>query len=298
MDYGEVISRAWRITWKNKGLWLLGILAGCSGGNGNPSQSLSWQVSRGEFPMFNRYQLGVPEETWILIAVGVFCLVLIVAIAFFVLSLLGQAGLISGVSQADENGSVTLGSAWRGGVPHFWKLLGLSLLLLLVALLVAFALGIFAVITLGIGFLCLIPLLCVLAPFGLLVVAYINLVQNGIVVDGLGVFDAVARAWEMLKRDFWPVVVMALILFGIALLVGVVLAVPILLALVPLMAIAFSNQGTAANWIPLVGCLVVFLPLLIVIAGVIKTFTSGVWTLTYRRLSGKMGLPDVVPTPA
>ncbi len=34
MDYGWVLKRAWEITWKFKGLWVLGILASCSGGGG------------------------------------------------------------------------------------------------------------------------------------------------------------------------------------------------------------------------------------------------------------------------
>ena len=30
MNYGEILSKAWKIIWKNKILWLFGILAGCS----------------------------------------------------------------------------------------------------------------------------------------------------------------------------------------------------------------------------------------------------------------------------
>ena len=31
MDYGEIIKRAWRVTWRHKALWVLGIFAGVSG---------------------------------------------------------------------------------------------------------------------------------------------------------------------------------------------------------------------------------------------------------------------------
>ena len=34
MDYGEVLSRAWRIIWKHKVLWIFGIMAGCTSGSG------------------------------------------------------------------------------------------------------------------------------------------------------------------------------------------------------------------------------------------------------------------------
>jgi hypothetical protein len=32
MDFGEVFSKAWKIIWKYKILWLFGIFASCSGG--------------------------------------------------------------------------------------------------------------------------------------------------------------------------------------------------------------------------------------------------------------------------
>ena len=31
MDYGDIIKRSWRITWRYKALWVLGIFAGVSG---------------------------------------------------------------------------------------------------------------------------------------------------------------------------------------------------------------------------------------------------------------------------
>ena len=54
MNYGEVLTRAWKIVWKFKVLWIFGILASCgtgsngrSGGGGN---NVSYQFSNGELP--------------------------------------------------------------------------------------------------------------------------------------------------------------------------------------------------------------------------------------------------------
>ena len=33
-NFGEVLTRAWQITWKYKVLWIFGILAGCTNGGG------------------------------------------------------------------------------------------------------------------------------------------------------------------------------------------------------------------------------------------------------------------------
>ena len=34
MDFGEVLTKTWKIIWKYKILWLFGIFASCSGGGG------------------------------------------------------------------------------------------------------------------------------------------------------------------------------------------------------------------------------------------------------------------------
>ena len=36
-NFGEVLTRAWQITWKFKVLWIFGILAGCARGGGGGS---------------------------------------------------------------------------------------------------------------------------------------------------------------------------------------------------------------------------------------------------------------------
>ena len=50
MDYGSVLKKGWEITWKNKGLWILGILSGCTSGAGNPTQGFNYTTSSQEYP--------------------------------------------------------------------------------------------------------------------------------------------------------------------------------------------------------------------------------------------------------
>jgi hypothetical protein len=299
MDYGDILRRAWQITWKNKGLWILGILAGCSGNNGNASQSVSYQTSSQEFPYLERTFDSLPPETLALIVGAVILVAVIAGLAFLVLGILGQAGLIAGVAHADESGSVRLAEAWRLGLPHFWRLLGMAALLVAVILVIAVAAAIFSVITLGVGALCLLPLLCLILPLAVVLAAYLPMVQNGIVLERLGVFEAFRRAWQLLKSNPGPLVLMAVIVLAIALVVGIVVAAPFLIVALPLIAVA-ASQGTGAGlnaWLPLLACGAVYLPVAIVLNGVMTTFTSGVWTLTFRRLTGA-GSPEVaVPAP-
>ena len=299
MDYGSVLKKGWEITWKNKGLWILGILSGCTSGAGNPSQGFNYTTSGQEYPGLERTLAGVPEEMWILI----FAVLAIVALLFFVgivvLSILGQAGLIAGVAQADETGSVKLKEAWKLGLPHFWRLLGLAVVLLVVVLLVALVIGFLTVVTLGLAALCLIPLLCILIPLSIILSGYLSLVQNGIVLGKQSVFEAMGKGWGMLRAHFWPITLMAFILFVIGALAGFILSLPLLLASLPLLAVAFaqSDQGLVA-FLPFLGCFVLYLPVMIIVGGILKTYVSGVWTLTYRRLSGLGMAAIAVPSPS
>jgi hypothetical protein len=299
MDYGSVLKKGWDITWKNKGLWLLGILSGCSSGAGNPSQGVRWTTSGQEYPGLERTFASIPEETWILIFIGLAVFTLLFIAVVIVLSILGQAGLIAGVAKADDTGSVKLSEAWKGGLPHFWRLLGLTLLLVAVVLVIALGVGLLAVVTLGVGMLCLLPLICLAIPLGLVVSGYLSLVQNGIVLDRQGVFEALGRGWNLLKANFWPVVLVAVILWVVGLVAGLLMSAPLLIAGLPLLAVALSqpDQDLAA-FLPLIGCFVLYLPVLIILGGVLKTYVSSVWTLTYRRLTGAAAAAVAVPSPS
>jgi hypothetical protein len=92
MDYGSVLRKGWEITWKNKGLWILGILSGCTSGAGNPSQSVSYQTSSQDFPGMEQTFASVPEETWILIVGCLVIFLIVFVLAVIVLSIRGRRG--------------------------------------------------------------------------------------------------------------------------------------------------------------------------------------------------------------
>jgi len=297
MDYGGILSRAWQITWKNKGLWLLGILSGCTGGGGSGGNTSGYQYSAGQAPELDRFLAGIPDETLTLIVVGLALAALALFVVFFVLGVMAQAGLIAGVAQADETGSVKLGEAWRLGQPHFWRMLGMYALIIVAVLIVAAIVGVFMVVTLGLGALCLVPLVCLAIPLAIVISAYLPMVQNGIVLERQRVFEAFGRAWSLLRSNFWPLILMAVLLFVIALVAGIAIAAPILIAALPMVAVAMSQEPGLTAWLPLIACVVLYLPVALVLNGILTTFVSGTWTLTFRRLTSA-GMPAVsVPAP-
>jgi hypothetical protein len=316
MDYGWVLKRAWEITWKFKGLWLLGILASCSsggggGGHGGGSSGTGYQLSGESDPRFLQFQHwieSIPEETWIVIAVVAGIVVLLLALVSLVLGILGQGGLIAGFNQVETNGTVTLGEAFRIGKANFWRLLGVRAIFWLAGIVLGIIIAAAAITTalgtLGIGLLCLVPLLCLLIPVGALVGVYVMLTQVALVTEALDVKASFRRSWEILKANLGPAIVIGLIVvFGSAL-IGLVLAFPLIAAVLPAAAgLAFgTDQSTTTGLVTAGLCLVIYLPLLIVANGILQTYVTGVWTLSWRQWTGRAkgvtALPVVVPPAA
>ena len=302
MDYGEVLRKTWDISWRNKGLWLLGILAGCSAsGRGNFGNSSSgargYDFSSGDLQSGFRFDDFGPiqEEVVIPIILGLICLGLIIALVVLVLGVIGQGGLIAGFKRADDGADVTFAEAFGDGMDVFWKLLGIRITFFVAGfvIVVALILGtvLFGIATLGIGLLCLIPLLCLLIPIGLGVDSYIILTMVAAVEEELGVFESFGRSWTTFKENLGPMVVMILILivgFGI---LGFLIALPFLVVVVPVITglVVGSDLAVASGIAISLLCLAAAVPVVIVLYGLLTTYATGAWTLTYRRLNGTMG---------
>ena len=305
-NFGEILTRAWRITWKYKILWIFGILASCtqgngggSGGGGNsgfhtgPSDgNLPPELQRFAYQMesFGEWML---DNWWIFIVIGL--VVLLIATVAIFLGTIGRIGLIKGAYKADqeEPEKLVFGELFSTSMPYFWKVFGLSFLIGLAFLLLFVPFGIFGVLTAGVGFLCLLPLICILIPVGWLVSVLIEQANRAIVLEDMGIQDALKRGWEIVKANVGPMLVMSLILFGISLVLGIIIALPVLIVVIPA-AIGFIAGG-ARNMTPLytaIACVCAYMPVSLVANGILITFTQSSWTLTYLQLTKKPEFPE------
>jgi hypothetical protein len=296
MDISAIFKRAWEITWKHKGLWVLGILANCSGGGSRGSSNVSripeYRFEGGEFPQIERWFHSVPEEAWIGIAIAILSGLLLLALVFWVLAAIGNGGLIAAFQMAETGGTVTLAGAFQQGISYFWKLLVIQLILgvaSFIVLLPAIVGGILlSVFTLGLGLLCLIPFLCLLIPLGIALTIFTLLTQIALIVEQLDIVSAFQRAWEVLRSKIGEVIVMGLILGVGGFIVGFVLALPFVLMALPFvtgMIVGTETSSLAGLTVTVVGILL-YIPILLVASGILRTFITGSWTLTYRSLTG------------
>ena len=312
-NYGEVLTRAWKLIWKHKVLWIFGILASCArrGGSGNgggrggtnfqtgPNGSGNTPFPTGQFErMMNQAGEYLTNHLWIIIAV-IIALILI-SFIFYALGLMGRIGLIKGTAIADKGAeSMSFGEIWAESTPYFWRifllnfLIGLIFFILIVVplvLIVAVAVmgGKGAAAGAGIlaAFACLIPLLCVLIPVSWVVSAIIEQTQAAIVLENLGIMDGLKRGWQIIKSNPVPIIVMFLILGIGGAIVGLIIALPIILAFVPiLMGLGALRQSSFTPLYISLACCAIYVPVLIFLNGVLTAYIQSAWTLTFMKLA-------------
>lgn len=314
IDYGEVLSKAWKIVWKHKILWLFGILAsfgqGSGGGSGGGGSNTTG-YSRGsdfdfsslppEWTQFfsdaERFFEGIQWWGWVLLALGVLLLILI----FAVLATIGKSGLITGSNQVDKGEEqLKLGLLFRDSMQVFWRvfwfnfLAGLAIfVIILVILLPLIFLG---VVTAGVGMLCLIPLLCLLVPVSWLISIILEQSVIAIVVENTGMIAGLKRGWQVCRQNPWQLILMGLILGIGGGIVNFILAIPVFLALLPLIIPFISGSLetlSTAGMISLLLCCL-YLPVLYLLTGVVTAYIQTAWTLTFTRLTAKP-VADEIP---
>jgi len=102
MDFGEVLSKAWRIVWKHKVLWIFGFLASLGQGWGGGSSSYSFDSQ--DFNMEGWGQ-GIPEAFWAAmggLVLALICALFVLAIILWIVSIIARGALIAGVMQVED----------------------------------------------------------------------------------------------------------------------------------------------------------------------------------------------------
>lgn len=309
MDYLDILKRAWNITWRYKALWVLGFFAAAAGGGGggggaNPRSYITGSQDFGPGAMDPFFDWIA--QNWIyLAAVGV--ALFFIGLAYWVLSIAAQGGLVHAVNEAAEGRQPSLGPAWRVGFSKWGRVfmigfvLGLPMAVLAVAMVAMLVAGGISAFTLGRGEQAgggaVVGLLCCGAPLfvtvmvaaGVLISILVQLaVRYGVLAD-VTFGQAIVRAWHDLwaKKGafvFWLVMLLPGLAYGI-----VALALLLPFGVPAALLIIDENYGVGA-------LLAVFAFVMLLIPGAIYgTFVSASWTVFFRRMTGMEAQPARVP---
>ena len=117
MDYGKILSDAWKIVWEHKILWVFGILAGLGSGTGargssNVQRGVEYRTDSSDFnnlpPQLAQFFDSIArfidqnaELLWLYLTLFILAILIISVISFFI-RVYGQAGLVRGALLAQE----------------------------------------------------------------------------------------------------------------------------------------------------------------------------------------------------
>lgn len=293
MDFGNLLRRAWDLIWDHKWLIILGILValGSGGTSGNAGSNFNYSLDQDDFEngefQFNPEDFGgadvdpaqieeaLTTAAPMLATVGIIAIIggIIVGLAFWVISMIAQGGLIGGVNTLEMGGTSSFREAWSLGWGKAGQMLGIGLVPGIPAAVVGGSvlfLGIAGYTTGGVDsfsnlartpiVVTLVSVICIsgLLAFALGILA--NFAYRAAIIEDKGVFEAYARGWQVLKANFGPALLLWLIQIGIGIGVAIVMFLPAL-------------------------CCILW-PVLIVVNGGIQAYFSTLWTLAWNEWTG------------
>jgi hypothetical protein len=299
-EIGEVLSRAVQITWKHKVFWgfiILPMLAGF----------LIIPLTLSPIILMDGGSFGPPSyfenPIFIVLFIG---LHLLLALVSLVLTAIGYSSLTLGIVRVErgEEGLIFKGLL-RDGMKYFPRMLGVLLLLAggisFVFMAIFFGVALFGMVTAGIGFICAQPLILAMYPVMMVVYAFMEQSQAAVVVDELGVTQAIVKGWELLRANFWRLVLVSLIIYlGIGI-VSSIIVMPFMLPLffLPfLMESSFFDSGLQSFGLLMAGYMLLLLPVMALVQGVTITFMKSAYVLVYLRLTRSSNAPIALETNA
>jgi hypothetical protein len=322
MQIGEVLKRAWDITWRYKILWLFGFFAaeavGGGGnfnyGSGNPGGGTSGSAAAGQgFIDFLRL--------WWPVLLGALLFFVLVGIIFWIVSIAARGGIVRLASDADEGAEVRGSDGWATGF-HYWGrillqqiifalpliliglMIGLIFFMILggsigaiiagaqnggrnVAAIISGAFGLFA----GVCGLVLIGIVVVLA-ISLLYLIWVPLAVRYAVLMDRPAVQAMGDGWRLIRSRFRDVALAGVTLWAISIGYGLALG----LAGVALLAPAFGFL-IARIWAIPAFLFLIFIAVAIFAGSVFSAFYSTAWTIAFRRITGLGAVPQMAGVP-
>jgi hypothetical protein len=306
MEYGTLIRDAWRLTWRHRFLWLIGLFAGGAGtmpGGGRwrmgPSGAAPGRMSEVAGRMASEAAAWVAANAWL---VGLLlALVGVLGLGLIALSLVAQGAMARATADLAEGRPTSAGPAWWTGLRLVWRYAGLWLILIGAAIVLAALVGalvllgtvllagaprvVVLLLVLGVG----LPLLLAAVAVAIGASIVVTFAQRAIAVEDLGPVGALGAGWRLLRRHLGESLLAWLIALALGFGAGLVAVFVLGAALVVLGGVGVGVWAVAGLSAPTVAYGVLaglaLLAALVVVVGVANTFLWNYWTLAYLRLS-------------
>ncbi|MBK7318790.1 hypothetical protein [Candidatus Villigracilis affinis] len=284
-DYGDTLKQAAQMTWRHKSFWVL--------------MTLQMLPSMLMIPLFF-FALWFLENSrngvggvWMVVFVLVLFLLLI---ASFLLMAYSHSATTLGVIRVDRGEeNIIFMDLLRDALPFYGRSLGLILSIQLtigmVFTVIFMFIGLISVVTMGIGAICAQPIILLLTPLSMLLMAFMEAAQTALIAENLNVLDSLKRALQVVREHVWKYVIISLIAYLGTSIVTSFISIPLTLPAVFIamstesMSLSDSQTGMAVMF----SMLCCFFPLIFALSGVTQAFIKVTLGLTYLRLARPAG---------
>jgi hypothetical protein len=270
MDYGKIVATGWKQAWKHPTLWIFGFFI--SGGGFNYAGDIGdkvkfkkrFDLDLGSFPRIDGSDVRNFLESNLPLILFLVAMGLLALLIFIVLSNISIGGLINAARQMKRGQTYSFIEAFKAGAHYFWRIFGLSILLIILIFALLIMLFIFGFVAfkihVAIGVLSLLILIPVLIIAIFVITITWAMANRYIVAEDKFVFDAIGDGFTLWKSNLGPSVIYSLIYIAIG--IGVLIGTFIIAAsvILPFIGVAFVNVLLAV----LVGAPVVLMVLLVI----------------------------------
>ncbi len=308
LSYKNILLDAWKITWKNKVLWIFGIFASFISLEavyevilGQISQVkkieafnlglLNFSQKRSDFLSGHVYALNNLTNDF---SSYIYFIIMLVAVLFFVwLVLTSQIFIIKAVAKLSKNKNIVLSDDLLASYDKFWPVLGINVIIklalyagyIILSLPLIYSLLVqqsSTIIAANIFFFVLYTIFAIGVSF---ISAY---AINFIILNNLHIFDAIREAWKLFAKNISLSLEIAFILFLLKLISIIIIFSLSFLGFIPLVFVFLLNLSSQ-NIIGIVMSLTLMFFLFSIVSLLINTiFTSfylSTWTLTFIKLT-------------
>lgn len=286
-DYGNILTRALKLTWKHKSFWLLLMIP----------VFISFMILTAIIlPVIF---LTDKEESITLIMVLWAGIVIFGFFASFIIGAVSMNAVTLGILRAERGeGSTALMDVVRDSFQYFKNAFGAVLIVQLSvgAVFTVFFLCMTALtlVTMGIASICLQPIMLLLTPLSFLVGAVLYGALVAVIDEGLGALDAVKRAVQVVRDHVWKFVVISLIAYFGSMIVSSIFTFPLMIPAMFGPALIESGVDITGNTFALIFIpfLCIFGVLMAFVSGVTGTFIAASMEISYLQLSRPV--PEVI----
>lgn len=307
--YRQALGHAWNLTWNHKLLWLLGLFAAMLGHLGlgkffskisyfsfsshsiaTPAEKL--QSLKNIFS--STAGISLPAEGWV---AALWLIIIIGAVLLFLLfvSTVSQGALIHSTAQSVRHKKLpSIADAWHAGVAHFWRVLALFVLRLIIfaglSSFIAWAAVNAIVWSSGWDAVLFLIIFAIAALVGMIVTFLTVYAAGYVVVEEYSFLDAVHSAWHLfMEHRLVSLEVGLLLLLANAVFIALS-AFGVLLFFLPaillwIVALAFGSGALLTGGF-VIGAIVLLMYIML-LGAIFSVFSTSAWTYLFMKMHKK-----------